>query len=132
MERYVINGTEIEYDTFDLDNMERLEAASEKVRAAVGARSADESSIAGIRRNCEAMLHFFDEVLGEGAAHELFGDRVNFRIITEAYRGFHNDVRANIAEVTGKAAGLPPVKGAAAASEARPGTIVFRGNKIKS
>lgn len=58
MERYVINGTEVEYDTFDLDNMERLETASEKVRAAVRARSADKSSIAEIRRICEAMLHF--------------------------------------------------------------------------
>ena len=112
MEKYVINGFEVEYDTFDLGSMEKLEKAVKKVvensttAEEAAADRINENELDTIRRICEAMLRFFDEVLGEGAARELFGDRVNFRVIMEAYRKFNEDVKANTREavqaLTGK------------------------------
>lgn len=72
MEKYIINGVEVEYDTFALSNIELLEAESTRVNElisrAVGSNSAKE-----LRIMCEAVLDFFDAIMGDGTSEKIFG-----------------------------------------------------------
>lgn len=92
MDTYRINGVEVEYDTFDLDNMERLEEAVNRVQDdvnAIQAKARDgESPMKLLREQANVFLDFFDDVLGDGSARKIFGDRVNIRDIATGYREF--------------------------------------------
>lgn len=107
METYIINGKEFQYDTFDLDAMGLFDSEVQRVaEAARGIGTLDAASyLPALREQCENVLDFFDAVLGDGAARELFGDRINVKVITEAYRQFTSDVTAARAGLT---AGMAP------------------------
>ena len=105
MERYTINGVEVEHDTFDLDQMERLEEAVRRVKEDMSAlrdrTDGEGSAIELLREQAEVFLDFFDDVLGEGSARKIFGGRVNIRDISNGYTGFINDVAAQQAKLAG-------------------------------
>lgn len=112
MEKYIINGVEMEYDTFDLDNMERLDGAVKQVQEDVNALQermrGGESSMKLLREQANAFLDFFDDVLGDGAARKIFGDKVNILAIAQGYKEFTAAVagqQSKIAETIGKPAG---------------------------
>lgn len=91
MERYVINGKEVEYDTFDLENMEIYDREVRKVEEAVKSvdtKNMGDNYIAVLRDLAETILDFFDAVLGDGMAREIFGERTNIRDIKNGYRDF--------------------------------------------
>ena len=96
MEKYIVNGHEIEYDTFDLANMELYDSEVRRIEEEV--RSLDPQSVAGddylrvLRGQAESILDFFDTLLGEGTAKAVFGGKVNVRDIFAAYRSFTQDV----------------------------------------
>lgn len=100
METYVINGQEVEYDTFDLANMELFDCEVRRIEAA--ARGIDPKQVSGsnylavLREQAENILDFFDTVIGEGTSRRVFGGKVNLRDITEAYRKFTQDVLGTV------------------------------------
>lgn len=100
METYIINGQEIEYDTFELSNMELFDSEVRRIEAA--ARSIDPKQVSGgnylavLREQAENILDFFDTVIGEGTSRRVFGGKVNLRDITEAYRKFTQDVLGTV------------------------------------
>lgn len=110
MEKYVINGVEVEYDTFDLDAMELFDG--EVIRIKNNAEAArdrgwdSENYIQVLREQGENILDFFDTVLGDGAARKIFGGRMNIRDIMEGYRKFTGDV----AKMRGNLKRLAPVE----------------------
>ena len=104
METYIVNGKEVQHDTFDLEQMELLDG--EILRVSEAAESVDSSSLSGtnyigiIRAQCENVMDAFDTVLGEGTSEYLFGGKVNAKEILHAWRQFVADVmkqRSNIA-----------------------------------
>lgn len=96
MEKYIINGVEVEYDTFDLDNMERMEEAVQRLQEDVNAlqsrKSDGESPMKLLREQANLFLDFFDDVLGDGSARKIFGDRVNILKIANGYKEFTDAV----------------------------------------
>ena len=94
METYKIHGYEIEYDTFDLENMERFDQETRRVVQAARSQTAEKDYLATARQQANSMLTFFDGVLGEGMAQQLFGAKVNIRDLLQAYRQFTEDVAA--------------------------------------
>lgn len=91
MEKYIVNGHEIEYDTFDLDNMEAYDREARKVDDAVkdiDPKNMPDDYVSVLRGLAETILDFFDAVLGDGMAREIFGDRTNIRDIKNGYRDF--------------------------------------------
>lgn len=96
MEKYTINGVEVEYDTFDLDNIEKLDEAVQNILETVdGLRermAGGENAAALLREQANAFLDFFDDVLGDGSARKIFGDRVNILKIANGYREFTDAV----------------------------------------
>ena len=96
MERFTVNGTEVEFDPFDLDVMEGYLAGVDRVDAERRVKQEGESPVASLRRVCDGILDFFDDQLGEGKAGELFGQRVNAKDIFEGYKEFTGQVNACI------------------------------------
>ena len=96
MEKYIINGKEIEYDTFDLAAMELFDSEVTRVKEEMERIQPEDIESQGylniLRKQCETVLDFFDTVIGEGTSKTIFGDRVNIKEITEAYRSLCSDV----------------------------------------
>lgn len=96
MEKYIINGVEFEYDTFDLDEMELFDSEVKRVQKEAEAVEQQEweadDYLQILREQGENILDFFDTVLGEGSARKIFGSRMNIRDIVAAYKQFNSDV----------------------------------------
>ena len=101
MDKYIINGVEVEYDTFDIVNMELYGAEVERVTVFANSIHGKEyasfaDSVADLRLICEEIKDFFDCVLGEGMSEKIFGNRVNALDMTQAYHSFVAEVSARM------------------------------------
>lgn len=99
MDKYVINGCEIEFDTWDQTNLELFE--SERKRAVerterLQKEMTDENAISSLREICETARDFFDVVLGEGMSNKIFGERMNAIREATAMIAFVGDVSENL------------------------------------
>lgn len=101
METYIVNGVSVEYDTFDLVNMElfgteveRLKDFADSIKGKQYNVFAD--SVADLREMCEGIKDFFDCVVGEGTSEKVFGTRVNALDMTQAYHNFVTEVSAKM------------------------------------
>lgn len=90
MDTYIINGVHVEYDTFDLTNMEiyrdELKRLSELSKLADGVNL--DNYIERIREMCEGVMDAFDTVIGEGTSELLFGSKMNAETIPAAWKEF--------------------------------------------
>lgn len=107
MERFIVNGTEVELDVFDLDVMDAYMAALDRVDAERRVKQEGETPTATLRRACNAILDFFDDTLGEGKAEELFGQRINAKTIFDGYQEFTGQVNACIGEYSKSLSATP-------------------------
>ena len=94
METYRINGQEIEFDTFDLVNLELFD--SEVKRLAAIDRQKAPTDFSYMREMCEGIRDFFDTLCGEGTAEKCFGNRMNARELLDAYAGFVQDIQSTV------------------------------------
>ncbi len=109
MEKYFINGVEVEYDTFDMDAMQARIDELRTLDAVDKEVVEGEDVFVRLRRLCEARLDFFDAVLGEGMAEKIFGHRVNAQAIMRGFEEFNRDVNGHIAELPAVTKGIRPV-----------------------
>lgn len=107
METYIINGVEMEYDTFDLDAMELMDSEVVRVTDMIESYQKKDwnfDSYTGfLREQCENIMDFFDTVLGEGSARKIFGGKTNVKDIITSYRRFVDDVTKTRASLGGSA-----------------------------
>lgn len=101
MDTYIVNGVSVEYDTFDLVNMELFGTEVERLKdfadSIKGKRyNAFADSVSDLREMCEGIKDFFDCVVGEGTSEKVFGDRVNALDMTQAYHNFVAEVSARM------------------------------------
>ena len=101
MDTYIVNGVSVEYDTFDLVNMElfgteveRLKDFADSIKGKTYETFAD--SVSDLREMCEGIKDFFDCVVGEGTSEKVFGTRVNALDMTQAYHNFVAEVSARM------------------------------------
>lgn len=94
MDTYTINGFTVEYDTFDLDAMETFDKEVQKIAQSAGEikNVTADNYIGIVREQCHGILRFFDAVLGEGSADEIFGKKLNAETLLTSYRKFCEDV----------------------------------------
>lgn len=96
METYIINGQEVEYDTFELSNMELFDSEVRRIEEAVRGldpqQAANGDYLAVLREQADNIMDFFDTVIGEGTSRKVFGGKVNIRDLSQAYRAFTQDV----------------------------------------
>lgn len=103
MDKYIINGVEVEYDTFDLTNLElygseaeRLHKKAEEANAVSKGGAPYAEQVAALRELCEDILDSFDCLLGDGMAEKIFGGRMNVMNITQAYKQFIDDITVRV------------------------------------
>lgn len=101
MDAYIVNGVSVEYDTFDLVNMElfgteveRLKDFADSIKGKQYETFAD--SVSDLREMCEGIKDFFDCVVGEGTSEKVFGTRVNALDMTQAYHNFVAEVSSRM------------------------------------
>ena len=98
METYIINGVEMEYDTYDVTNMEiygaevqRLAELGKKLERSE-AKMDYFSAVQTLKTYSEEVMDAFDCILGEGSSRKIFGDKVNVKAIMNAYGEFTDAV----------------------------------------
>lgn len=120
MEKYIVNGVEIAYDTFDIDSLESWEDETGLVADECTAELEGETGLDKVRRVCAAMKDFFDRVCGDGTARKIFGERTNVRAVYDGYRSFTTDVSREVKAYTAQMnAPLPADRGQRRAAERR-------------
>lgn len=97
MDTYIVNGVSVEYDTFDLVNMELFGTEVERLKDFADSIKGKQyetfaNSVSDLREMCEGIKDFFDCVVGEGTSEKVFGDRVNALDMTQAYNTFVDEV----------------------------------------
>lgn len=81
-----ILNKEIDFDFYDADDMERLEKGLEKVQVIKEDTNPDNMSASELlRKECEIIDDFFDEVFGNGIAKEIFGEKKNLVMRIKAF-----------------------------------------------
>lgn len=98
METYIINGIEVEYDTFDLVNMEVYRDEVKRVAALheLSNNVNEDNYVEIIREMCEGVMDAFDTIIGEGTSERLFGGKVNAKTVPNAWREFTQAVAATM------------------------------------
>ena len=101
MDTYIVNGVSVEYDTFDLVNMELFGTEVERLKDFADSINGKQynafaDSVADLREMCEGIRDFFDCVVGEGTSEKVFGTRVNALDMTQAYHNFVAEVSAKM------------------------------------
>lgn len=88
-----ILGKEFEVDFFDADIMEKIENGMEKVEKVAKENNniKEQKSSIVIRKVCNTIFDFFDNVLGEGASKEIFGSKTSLTLCVKAYEDFINE-----------------------------------------
>ncbi len=98
MSLYDINGAQFEYDEMDLVNIELYGSEVDRLRkiAQTDPDLTDASAFYVLKEQCEAVLDFFDCVVGEGTSDLIFHGRKNIEEILTAFSVFTDQVAANI------------------------------------
>ena len=83
----VFKDMELDFDIFDAETADLYEEAVKTTRDAA-VKKAGETLGDAIRRQCNAVFHFFDILFGDGFHKELFGERTNLMECIETFRDF--------------------------------------------
>ena len=84
-----INGYELEVDFTDADFVEKIEKYAKKVSEEVELTKPKEMGMAEfIRKECEIVRNFFDNVFGKGTAKKIFGNKYSLSICISTFQQF--------------------------------------------
>lgn len=83
-----INGHQYEMDLQDVDVTKRYEEAFRIMGEEEKALPKDGASSDRLLATCMMFRHLFDNLLGKGAADEIFGKKNNARVMFEVYEDF--------------------------------------------
>lgn len=93
MEKYTVNGHEVEFDTFDLANIALYQQETQRVsKLAEDAKASGADAISILKTQVYSITDFFDTMLGDGKSKEIFAGRINVKVIFDAYTTFVADV----------------------------------------
>lgn len=106
METYIVNGKEIQYDTFDLVNMEVYRDECKRVSEGTAEaqrkfHDGDMDYVECIREMCELAMDALDTICGEGTSEILFGGKVNAKTVPESWKEFTGAVAETLGESSG-------------------------------
>lgn len=98
--KFKIYDAEVELDFLDADEMERVEAALNRVTERSKALKVDGlTQSQAIRNQCKVIFDFFDDVFGEGTHKRIFGAKCNLIQALNAFEAFNVAKEASVKEV---------------------------------
>jgi hypothetical protein len=84
-----INGYELEVDFTDADFIDKIEKYAKEVSEQVELTKRKEMGMAEfIRKECEIVRNFFDNVFGKGTAKKIFGNKYSLSICISTFQQF--------------------------------------------
>ena len=84
-----INGYELEVDFTDADFIDKIEKYAKEVSEQVELTKPKEMEMAEfIRKECEIVRNFFDNVFGKGTAKKIFGNKYSLSICVSTFQQF--------------------------------------------
>lgn len=86
-----INGKEFYFDIADIESMEKYNTALEEMQLESKNAPTGLSAVEKMKHAYNLITNFFEKVLGEGAAAEIFGEQRNIRVAWETYETFVNE-----------------------------------------
>lgn len=95
-----INGVELEFDAFDLDQNETIEKHLTPIENIKEEDFKGMSNAQVIRTFCQKVFAFFNQVFGEGTDKKLFGNKTNMKICLEAILQFREQYNKQINDLT--------------------------------
>lgn len=98
--KFKIYDAEVELDFLDADEMERVEAALNRVQdrnKAAAYEGLKQSEM--IRTQCGIIFDFFDEVFGDGTHKRIFGNKCNLIQALKAFEAFNAAKNSSTDEV---------------------------------
>ena len=93
-----INDVELELDLMDADMAEKYEKAYRKMQRDVANIPKNLSLADSIRKQCQLIFTFFDEVFREGTSKNIFGNRTNLRECIKAVETLIDHVNKDVEE----------------------------------
>ena len=93
-----INDVELELDLMDADMAEKYEKAYRKMQKDVANIPKNLSLADSIRKQCNLVFCFFDEVFGQGTSKNIFGNRTNLRECIKAVETLIDHVNKDVEE----------------------------------
>ena len=92
-------GMELDFDVFDAETAEAYEEAIQRVQESRNDAPQGETLSQTIRRQCERIFDFFDDLFGDGFHKQVFGERTNLRECADAFAEFTTAVSAQKTEL---------------------------------
>ena len=93
-----INDVELKLDLMDADMAEKYEKAYRKMQRDVENIPKNLSLADSIRKQCQLIFTFFDEVFREGTSKKIFGNRTNLRECIKAVETLIDYVNKDVEE----------------------------------
>ena len=93
-----INDVELELDLMDADMAEKYEKAYRKMQRDVANIPKNLSLADNIRKQCNLVFYFFDEVFGQGTSKKIFGNKTNLRECIKAVETLIDHVNKDVEE----------------------------------
>lgn len=94
----LINNVELELDLMDADMAEKYEKAYRKMQRDVANIPKNLSLADSIRKQCQLIFTFFDEVFREGTSKKIFGNKTNLRECIKAVETLIDYVNKDVEE----------------------------------
>lgn len=87
-----ILNTEIEFNFYDADDMERLEKAIDETTEELNNIKTENRRISEIiRESCKVVFNCFNKSFGEGTDKKVFGSKMNYNTCIEAFQDLCNE-----------------------------------------
>lgn len=98
-----LNGHEIDFDVFDLENMAAYQDGCATVSEIYNQPPEEgKTAIDRLRTMCDATLEFFEGCLGAEQTRAVFGERLNVKTLAEAFSVFTTSVNAEMEQFGAK------------------------------
>lgn len=104
-----INEIELEYDIFELEFAEKYEKGIELIQKEAQISDSKKNISDVIKKQCEAVFNFFDDLFGDGTSEDVFGKKTNlmtcliaFKTLTEAIESQVQETKPFIDELKNK------------------------------
>lgn len=85
MAKFTVNGVELEYDVFELENAEKYQAEMQKITDMADKIQGETDIAKTIKIQCNAVFAFVDALFGEGKHKEIFGESVNLKTCVSVF-----------------------------------------------
>lgn len=82
-----ILGIEVEFDFADADDLEKFERAYPvTIQELESIKFDEEKASSSIRKFCDAIFKFFDEIFGQGSSEKIFNGKRNYQKCLNAFK----------------------------------------------